>query len=71
MVAAGGLAREGHHVTGLDVDGPKVEALERGECVIYEPGLDAWLAEGRPVTVPLVRSVLARGEAGSDGPPET
>ena len=46
VVAAGGLAREGHHVTGLDTDGPKVEALKKGKSAIYEPGLDAWLAEG-------------------------
>ena len=30
----------------------------------------AALAEGRPVTVPLVRRVLAIGEGGPDGPPE-
>ena len=46
MVAAGGLAREGHQVTGVDIDGSRVEALRTGESAIYEPGLDDWLAEG-------------------------
>ena len=46
IVAAGGLAREGRHATGLDLDGSKIEGLGRGERTTYEPGLDAWLTEG-------------------------
>lgn len=46
MVAASCLAREGHHVVGVDSDGPKIDLLSNGESVFYEPGLDVWLNEG-------------------------
>ena len=42
-VAAGGLASAGHEVTGLDIDGPNVQALRAGEMPIYEPGLQECL----------------------------
>ena len=48
IVASGVPARESHHVTGLDLDGSKIERLGRGERATYEPGLDAWLTEGVP-----------------------
>src|ERR1700710_36593 len=34
----------GHHVTCVDKDGDKIEALRRGEIPIFEPGLDALVA---------------------------
>ena len=46
VVAASALAREGHKVTGVDVDRSRIEGLEKGKSGLYEPGLDAWLAEG-------------------------
>ena len=50
---------------------PRIERTFEAVARLVERLDRAALAEGRPVTVPLVRSVLARGEAGSDGPPET
>ena len=46
MVAACGLAQEGHQVTGLDVDYGRIVSLRNGSVPIYEPGLKEWLAEG-------------------------
>ena len=50
---------------------PRIErTFEAAACLVER--LDrAALAERRPVTVPLVRRVLALGEGGRDGPPET
>ena len=42
-VAAGCLARRGHHVIGVDVHSQKVEALNHGVAPIFEPGLDLLL----------------------------
>jgi len=49
-VTAGHLARRGHTVVGVDVQSQKIEAFNRGEAPIVEPGL----AE-------LLRSVKAKG----------
>ena len=48
-VAAAGLAAAGHEVTGLDVDGQRVQALRKGRMPFYEPGLQECLtsAKGR------------------------
>ena len=40
LVTGSCLADFGMHVTGVDVDEAKDEALRRGEIPIYEPGLD-------------------------------
>ncbi|MBW7904135.1 MAG: UDP-glucose/GDP-mannose dehydrogenase family protein [Phycisphaerae bacterium] len=51
LVTAGCLADSGNHVTAVDVDAAKVAALGRGECPIFERGLEellrANLAAGR------------------------
>ena len=41
LVTGAGLADFGNEVICVDVDRRKIEALERGEIPIYEPGLDA------------------------------
>ena len=46
MVAASALAKEGHHVTGVDVSNCSIEGLKKGKVALYEPGLEAWLGEG-------------------------
>ncbi len=42
-VAAAGLAISGHHVTGIDVDRRRTEALKAGRALLYEPGLEGEL----------------------------
>ena len=49
---------------------PRIERTFQAVSSLVERLDRAALAEGRPVTVPLVRSVLARGEGGSGTPPE-
>jgi len=44
-VAGACLARRGHRVIGVDVDGAKVEAFARGKATFVEAGLDQTLAE--------------------------
>ena len=46
LVAAAGLACQGHVVTGLDIDNLRIEKLRNGLRPIYEPGLYEWLNEG-------------------------
>ena len=46
VVAASALAREGHQVTGVDVDSRKIEGLNKGRVGLFEPGLETWLKEG-------------------------
>lgn len=45
--AAGCIASQGHHVTGIDVSQSKVDALNAGKSPITEPGLDELIAEAR------------------------
>jgi UDPglucose 6-dehydrogenase len=47
LVSGACLASAGHDVVCIDRDAARIEALQRGEVPIYEPGLDALLAEGR------------------------
>ncbi len=42
------LAYLGHQVTCADVDQRKIDRLEAGECVIYEPYLKELMADARP-----------------------
>jgi UDPglucose 6-dehydrogenase len=44
LVSGACFADFGHHVTCVDKDGNKIAALKRGEMPIYEPGLDALVA---------------------------
>ena len=50
-VSAACLARDGHHVIGVDIDHDKVEAINAGDAPVSEPGLDKLLdqqvCEGR------------------------
>jgi UDPglucose 6-dehydrogenase len=43
LVAAVGLSDFGNSVTGVDIDKKKVELLNRGVPVIYEPGIEEYL----------------------------
>ncbi|QIA28189.1 UDP-glucose/GDP-mannose dehydrogenase family protein [Thermaerobacter sp. PB12/4term] len=45
-VAAAALARDGHHVLGVDVDPGKVNRFRQGEVPFHEPGLDNLVREG-------------------------
>src|SRR5258708_8051391 len=44
LVSGACFADFGHHVTCVDKDGDKIDALRRGEMPIFEPGLDALVA---------------------------
>jgi GDP-mannose 6-dehydrogenase len=44
-VTAAGLASQGHHVVGVDVDELKVDAVRRGMSPVVEPGIDALIKE--------------------------
>jgi GDP-mannose 6-dehydrogenase len=46
-VSAACLARDGHDVTGVDVNPLKVEQVNRGEAPVIEPGLEALMNEAR------------------------
>ena len=46
VVAASGLAIDGHQVVGVDVDGTRIAELKKGNIALYEPGLETWLNEG-------------------------
>ena len=50
---------------------PRIERTFEAAASLVERLDRAALAEGRPVTVPLVRAVLALGESESDTPPES
>lgn len=45
LVTGAGLADFGNEVTCVDIDVTKIDALNRGEIPIYEPGLDAIVAK--------------------------
>src|SRR5271155_4705916 len=46
-VTAACLAREGHHVIGVDVNPIKVRALNEGRAPFFEPGLGELVAQVR------------------------
>ena len=56
--AAGCIASQGHHVTGVDVSVTKVEALNAGRSPITEPGLEALIAEARGKGLLEARTVI-------------
>ncbi len=43
LVSAAGLAEVGHHVLCMDIDEDRIDALNRGEVPIFEPGLEDML----------------------------
>ena len=45
-VVASGLAAAGHAVLGVDIDSDRLATLQAGGAPIYEPGLEARVAEG-------------------------
>ena len=45
-VVASGLAAAGHHVLGIDIDRGRLATLQAGKVHLYEPGLEARVAEG-------------------------
>jgi GDP-mannose 6-dehydrogenase len=46
-VTAAVLAREGHHVSGIDTNPSKVDMLATGQCPVIEPGLPELVRRGR------------------------
>jgi len=46
LVSAACFAELGHTVIGVDIDEAKVKKLKKGECTIYEPGLEELLKRG-------------------------
>jgi len=46
LTTAVSLARQGHQVTGIDVNETKVNQLRNGKCPIYEPGVEEALKKG-------------------------
>jgi UDP-glucose 6-dehydrogenase len=47
LVTAACFAELGHHVVAMDIDAAKVEALDRGEVPIHEPGLAELVSANR------------------------
>lgn len=47
LVSGACLADFGHHITCVDKSEVKIDALERGEVPIFEPGLDAIIEHNR------------------------
>src|SRR5947209_17616755 len=47
LVTAAGLAELGHEVVSRDIIEAKVDALNRGDLPIYEPGLEEMIARNR------------------------
>ncbi|KAA9133291.1 UDP-glucose/GDP-mannose dehydrogenase family protein [Marinihelvus fidelis] len=45
LVSGAGFSQVGHNVVCMDIDASRVERLSRGECTIYEPGLESMLVD--------------------------
>lgn len=46
LVAGACFAKVGHHVALVEADPKKIEMLNNGESIIFEPGLEAYIREG-------------------------
>lgn len=66
LVSGACFADFGHIVTCVDKDPVKVESLLRGEMPIYEPGLEALVAENRKAERLFFTTDLAEGVRGAD-----
>ena len=75
LVTGACFADAGNHVICVDVDARKIEALNRGEIPIHEPGLEDLIERNAIADHPhmavlfeqLVIGQLAHGRRGSDG----
>ncbi len=47
VVSAACFAKEGHEVVGVDINPDKVKMINDGRCPIVEPGLDAYIHDGK------------------------
>lgn len=65
-VTAACLAKEGHHVVGVDLDVRKVDLINEGRSPIIEPGLDDLVAEARRSGRLRAVTNLVEGVAGAD-----
>ena len=66
LVTAACFAELGNEVVGVDEDAEKVARLQRGESVIYEPGLDELLSRNRSAGRIRFTADIAEGVAASE-----